>query len=232
MKTFHRQHAPTVSIVLPTFNRAHLLPRAIRSVLDQSFGDWELIIVDDGSTDDTFDVLQPFLQCGAGLRYMHHENRGVGHTRNVGLQACAGRFVTFLDSDDRYRAVHLATRLDFHARHPEVALSQGGFEIIGDEYVADYDNPGEQINMYECAAGATFFGPRETFRLLGGFKPWRTNEDTELWRRAGATLKTVSLRQPCTYEYHRQTRSLTAEASRACRTERVVQPSVSSSVAA
>lgn len=92
---------PTVSIILPTYNRADTIARAVRSVQAQTFQDWELLVVDDGSQDGTGDLLS-----GLGddrIRVMHQANAGTYVARNAGLAASRGRLLTFLDSDDAWR---------------------------------------------------------------------------------------------------------------------------------
>lgn len=88
-----------ISIVTPTYNRAHLIPKTIESVQKQTYTDWELIIVDDGSTDATEKTIQPFLK-DTRISYIKKENSGATHTRNVGAAHAKGDFITFLDSDD------------------------------------------------------------------------------------------------------------------------------------
>lgn len=93
--------APAFSIVTPTYNRAHLIGRAIQSVLGQTFGDFELIIVDDASTDDTEAVVEAFDD--ARIVYVRRSaNGGNVRARNDGLRRARGRYVTFLDSDDEF----------------------------------------------------------------------------------------------------------------------------------
>lgn len=101
---------PTVSVIIPTYNRAHLVVRAIRSVLAQSFDDWECVIVDDASTDNTRAVVLEFSD--PRIRYVRHEvNRGGGAARNTGIAESTGRYVTFLDADDEYLPTKLAKQL-------------------------------------------------------------------------------------------------------------------------
>jgi glycosyltransferase involved in cell wall biosynthesis len=107
---------PEVSIVLPTFNRVDVIGRAVSSVLRQTFADWELIVVDDGSTDGTrgrLDGLDP------RLRYIEQPNQGVYVARNTGLAAARGRFVTFLDSDDEWLPHFLALTTAYLRAHPD-----------------------------------------------------------------------------------------------------------------
>lgn len=89
--------APKISIVIATYNRAHYLPATIESVLRQRFQDFELIIVDDGSTDDTEKVLQPFRD---RLDYIHQENRGPSAARNAGVRRARAHWIAIQDSDD------------------------------------------------------------------------------------------------------------------------------------
>ena len=107
---------PEVSIVLPTFNRVDVIGRAVASVLRQSFEDWELLVVDDGSTDGTRARLEGL---DPRLRYIEQANQGVYVARNTGLQAARGRFITFLDSDDEWLPHFLALTTAFLRAHPD-----------------------------------------------------------------------------------------------------------------
>ena len=93
--------SPTVSVVIPTYNREHLVMRAIRSVVSQTFKDWELLVVDDGSKDNTEDAVQSFGD--PRIRFIKHEiNKGECATRNTGIVAATGGYLAFLDSDDEW----------------------------------------------------------------------------------------------------------------------------------
>ena len=95
------QDKPLVSVIIPTHNRGQLLVRAIQSVLAQTFSDFEIIVVDDGSIDNTKEVVRGFKD--PRIRFFHHEqNRGPSAARNTAIRAARGRYVTFLDSDDEY----------------------------------------------------------------------------------------------------------------------------------
>ncbi|MBM2835200.1 MAG: glycosyl transferase [Candidatus Brocadiaceae bacterium] len=88
-----------VSVVIPTYNRAPYVIMAIESVLAQSYQDYEIIVVDDGSTDGTRDVLEPYRD---RIRYMYQDNKGVSAARNTGIQESRGEWIAFLDSDDEW----------------------------------------------------------------------------------------------------------------------------------
>jgi glycosyltransferase involved in cell wall biosynthesis len=92
---------PTVSVILPTYNRAHLVGRAIQSVLDQTYQDFEIIVVDDGSKDNTEEVINGFTD--TRIRYVkHQQNKGGSAARNTGIKFAKGKYIAFQDSDDEW----------------------------------------------------------------------------------------------------------------------------------
>ena len=98
--------AATVSVILPTYNRAQFLPAAFASIANQTFTDWELVIVDDGSTDNTPDVVRAF-ETSKPVRCVRQDNRGAYAARNRGLDEASGTYVAFFDSDDLWLPHHL-----------------------------------------------------------------------------------------------------------------------------
>src|SRR6516225_5774559 len=99
---------PAVSIVLPTYNRARFLPQALESIRAQTWTDWELIIVDDGSCDDTAAVVRRLAaETDRPVRYVWQENGGPAAARNAGLDLARGTYVAFFDSDDYWLPHHL-----------------------------------------------------------------------------------------------------------------------------
>lgn len=91
-----------ISIIIPTYNRSVLLTRAVNSVLSQTYLDWELLIIDDGSTDNTRDVVGEYVKKDNRVKYFYKENGGQGSARNIGLKNVRGTYVAFLDSDDEW----------------------------------------------------------------------------------------------------------------------------------
>ncbi|MBU2552539.1 MAG: glycosyltransferase [Proteobacteria bacterium] len=120
--------APLVTVIIPTYNRAHLVDRAIQSVLGQTFRDFELIIVDDASTDRTSEAIQPFLR-DARLRYLRlKSNQGGSAARNTGLAEANGQYIAFLDSDDEWLPEKLDIQVQaFRRAAPAVGLVYTGF---------------------------------------------------------------------------------------------------------
>lgn len=110
-----------VSVIIPTYNRAKYISRAIDSVLAQTYKDWELIIVDDGSTDNTREVVEPYLK-DKRIKYVWKQNGGVSSARNKGLDIATGEFVAFLDSDDFYMPEKLEKSLKVFTEYLDVVL--------------------------------------------------------------------------------------------------------------
>jgi glycosyltransferase involved in cell wall biosynthesis len=120
---------PLVSAAITTYNRARYLPEAIESVLGQTVDDLELIVVDDGSTDETEAVVAPYLD---RVRYVRQENQGRSAARNRAVGMADGRFVAFCDSDDRWLPDRLARQLDA-AGAEDVAMVHGHVDVIDAE---------------------------------------------------------------------------------------------------
>ena len=112
---------PRVSVIIPTYNRSWCLSEAIDSVLSQTFQDMELIVVDDGSTDETPALLSRY---DDRLRCLRQTNRGVSVARNHGIQAANGALIAFLDSDDLWQPDKLARQVDFFDRQPDALICQ------------------------------------------------------------------------------------------------------------
>lgn len=112
---------PLVSVILPTYNRGWIIKEAIDSVLEQEFSDFELIVVDDGSTDDTPAILNTY---GRDIRVLRQSNRGVSAARNRGIAASAGQLIAFLDSDDLWLPQKLTAQVDFFAARPDAVICQ------------------------------------------------------------------------------------------------------------
>ena len=105
-----------VTVIIPTFNRGYCLAESIQSVLDQSFTNFELIVVDDGSTDNTLEVMNQFPDIH---KISMKKNRGVSFARNRGMEQARGEWIAFLDSDDLWERHKLATQMKWVERHPD-----------------------------------------------------------------------------------------------------------------
>lgn len=110
---------PRVSVVIPTYNRQNLVVEAIESVLAQTYKNFEIIVVDDGSTDDTSGQIKAY---AGRLTYHVQKNQGVAAARNAGIKLSQGEFICFLDSDDLWEPEKLETQINFADANPEYAL--------------------------------------------------------------------------------------------------------------
>src|SRR5918995_6791294 len=113
--------AALVTVVIPCYNQAHFLGEAIESVLSQSYKRFEIVVVDDGSTDDTSEVATRYPR----VRCIRQENRGLAGARNTGIRHCQGEYVVFLDADDRLLPEALEAGVREPGAHPEGAFVSG-----------------------------------------------------------------------------------------------------------
>ena len=120
--------APAVSVVIATYNRANYLAETIDSVLSQSFQKFELIVVDDGSTDETRRVVAPY---GSRVRYLYQENRGPSAARNLGVRNASARWISIQDSDDLCLPNHLETLYGYANKHPESGMVFANGSYLG-----------------------------------------------------------------------------------------------------
>lgn len=183
-----------ISVITPTYNRARFLPAAVASVLSQTFGDFELIIVDDGSEDNTPDVLKPFF-ADRRVRYVYQENQGQSHARNLALKQATGDFIAFLDSDDVWARDKLEKQLAVFRANSEVDIVHGDEAIINEQgSVVSLQNMRRysgRITRYLLADNSvsitTALVRRRCFDEMGGFDTSvGVADDYELWLRFSA----------------------------------------------
>ena len=200
---FNPEIQPEVSVILTVFNRAHYLKRCIDSLLSQSFKNWELIAIDDGSEDNSFEVLKGYQVNYPRIHVIRQKNMKLPLSRNKGIMVSSGKYITFLDSDDEYAKDHLLIRVEYLDNHPEIDMIHGGVEIIGNEYVRDKNNPSKFIHLSECSVGATFFGRRNVFLKLNGFRNLEYSEDSDFLKRAEKCFHIEKI-DFNTYKYYRE----------------------------
>jgi glycosyltransferase involved in cell wall biosynthesis len=123
------------SIIIPTYNRAHMLSKALDSVCNQSFTDWECIVVDDGSTDNTKELLRQWADKDNRFRYIYQENAERSAARNNGINNAKGEYICFLDSDDEYLDSHLSVFYSFIKKNnsPKALLFTNYIELKNNE---------------------------------------------------------------------------------------------------
>jgi glycosyltransferase involved in cell wall biosynthesis len=196
---------PFFSVIIATYNRAILLKRALDSLISQTECDWEAIVVDDDSSDDTYRQIKPYLKKFPRIRYIRKEHSGEPLSKNAGIFSSTGRFITFLDSDDEYNPEHLASRKTILMNNPSVMFLYGGVSVLGNQFVPDRFDPGKSVSLKDCVIGGTFFVERNTLISLNGFKDVLLGADADLLDRAGMKgIKVKKVFNP-TYIYHHET---------------------------
>jgi glycosyltransferase involved in cell wall biosynthesis len=180
-------------VVIPSFNYGHFVTEAVDSALAQTYADREVLVVDDGSTDDTRQRLAPY---GDRIRYLYQENRGLSAARNAGVRAARGEYVALLDADDVWHPQKLELQMAYLAAHPEVGL-------LGAERTKERPARWPALGRAAGLAARTItleqlvvcsrFGPssvviaRRCFEAIGYFDPaLRSVEDRHLWLRIAA----------------------------------------------
>lgn len=189
------ERTPLVTVVLAAFNGEAFLSEAIESVIDQTVSEWNLIIVDDGSTDRTSQLAEHFAARDSRISVLRRQNGGVASARNAGVEAAATKWIALLDQDDVFRRDKLERQLRFLEENPDVkCLGSWGVRIgragkqlgtfrVGPVTEADYNEKRTAGRLiYLLAASAVF--DRELAMALGGFRsePGGT-DDIELWSR-------------------------------------------------
>lgn len=189
---------PTVSVVIPLYNKAAYIADAVRSVQAQTFSDFELLVVDDGSTDGGGAVARA--AADQRLRLIRQDNAGAGAARNAGIAAARGRWIAFLDADDRWRPSRLARQLGILDRHPDLVWAAGGYVTLLPGALAARPAPALEAPwwaapevvedaLHPLAVGGyvwtgTILARRDVLTALGGFEPaLRSGQDLLLWVR-------------------------------------------------
>jgi glycosyltransferase involved in cell wall biosynthesis len=177
--------SPFFSIIIATYNRASLIEKTIQSILAQEFDDFELLIVDDGSTDNTAQVLKPYLS--DKVFYFHKQNAERGAARNYGIDKAKGEFLTFIDSDDLMYSHHLKVAYQFLSTNHDVVFYGQGYETknqLGQLLIAHQEvlNPNQALlkgNFLSCIG---VFMKRDHYLNEGfSFSENRAFSGTEDW---------------------------------------------------
>jgi glycosyltransferase involved in cell wall biosynthesis len=214
------RHVPVVSVVIPCFKQAHFLGEAIASVLAQTFTDHEIIVVDDGSPDDTSNVVGQY----GCVKYIRQDHLGGEVARNRGIEESQGQYLVFLDADDRLLPHHFETSLKaFHA-HPEVAFVCGDYRWIGSDDTWHVHQCTPLPDHYATLLRFNFIGPphvvmfrRDIITNIGGFRlGMRACQDQELYLRF-AHRYPIYCHHEVVAEYRRHENQLTGNAARMLR---------------
>jgi glycosyltransferase involved in cell wall biosynthesis len=186
--------ARKVSVILPTWNRAPLLGTAIESVIEQSYQDLELIVVDDGSGDDTERVVRRYQDSDARVRYLRQEHRGISAAMNAGIRAAAGQLIARIDSDDRWLPDLLETEVSVLEARPAIGLVYSRGQWMDQDLNPLATTVGQPPHFPDDTLGSMLWGDatcnitvvarRECFDRAGFFdESLATSEDWDMWLR-------------------------------------------------
>jgi glycosyltransferase involved in cell wall biosynthesis len=155
---------PSVSIIIPTYNRADLLPRAIDSVLCQSYQDIEIIVVDDASSDSTCNVIQKYID--KKLIYIRRSVKGGGGvSRNTGIQRAKGNYIAFLDDDDEWMPDKLLEQIQHLKGNPRCGMVYTGYFIVDSRTSSMAPNKKYEYVSYEALLKENCVGPTSTYLI-------------------------------------------------------------------
>ena len=218
---------PLVSVITPAYNADRFLGDTIESVRRQAVDDWELLIIDDGSTDETVAIIERAAAKDRRIRLLRQANAGPSAARNHGMRAARGSFFAFLDSDDQWLPEFLQHQLDVFARYPDTALVTGNAYYLGGPQNGQPRRRAidghpvltlENIIQNDSAVFIMTVFRREVFERIGGFdeSQW-TSEDYDFWIRAALAgfVFRVSTRPLALYRRHQG--SLSADSARMLR---------------
>jgi len=209
---------PFFSVIIPTYNRRHLFDIALKSVLNQTYKDFEVIAVDDGSTDHTNEVIKNFDDFR--VKYLYQENHGVSHARNRGLEISRGKFIAFLDSDDRWVPRKLQRAKELIDRYPDICIFHTdeiwykGGRLLNQK--KKHKKPSGYVYLKAlplcCVGMSTAIVKRELFEKIGLFdESMQACEDYDFWLRATHSFEVKLIDEKLTVKDGGRTDQLSAQ---------------------
>jgi len=178
--------SPLVSIVIPTYNRAPLLPQAVAACLGQTYPLLEVVIVDDGSRDDTPAVCRALSESDPRVRVFRKENSGIADTLNYGFAHTRGEYLTWTSDDNAYRPQAIEKMAAYLAAHPDVGFVYADTQDVDDDgrILRVYAAAGPEALPLDCVVRGCFLYKRAVMRAVGGYdKAWRRCQDYDFYLR-------------------------------------------------
>lgn len=206
--------SPKISVIIPTYNRALLLKKAIESVLNQTVQDYEIIVIDDGSTDDTREIVNSF--SSPKIKYLYQKNSGRSHARNQGLKIAKGRYIAYLDSDDMFLPDKLERQISILDENKDFGMVYTSARVFDENGIElfNQDKFGNKRLYYEATDTGwiynkiAFYIPltiilpsvivrSEIQKKVGYFDVnLHRFEDTDMWRRISKECKIYAMSEP------------------------------------
>jgi len=175
------QSSPLVSVIIPVHNCERYLPKAIQSVLAQTYRPIEVIVVDDGSSDNSAEIARSYQE----IHYIYQPNQGPAVARNAGLAVAQGEFIAFLDADDRWVPDKLKIQIEYLFEHPHVGYTIGRIQNFYDPGINSVPQVRRSSLEKEQIGLITMVARKTVFKKVGGFDPsYRVGSDFEWVARA------------------------------------------------
>lgn len=205
MSNIPMSNIPTVSVLMAVYNTERYLPEAVESILQQTYQNFELIVIDDGSSDRSLQILQKYAEVDQRIHLISRENRGIPKTRNELVSLARGKFLAIMDSDDVALPDRLAQQVAFLEQHPEVVWVGGAFDLI--------DRKGRRLTRISLVeqdddirhllqkGQVNFLHPtamlrRQSVLQVGGYdEAFPLAEDLDLWLRLSQVGKLASIKE-------------------------------------
>lgn len=213
----HNIKAPLVSVVIPAYNAENFLPESIESILGQTFADFELLILDDCSEDQTLKIAQDYSSVDSRIKVVSNDtNIGIGANRMLGVSLATGKFIAWLDADDIALPNRLASQIDFLENNLDVGVVGGAIQLFDQKGLGEirrYHQDDAKLRKLifrqnPVASPASTFRA-EVFRVVGNYKNIRVCEDLEMLLRVGEKFKFGNVSEVVVL-YRQQIESLTS----------------------
>ena len=211
-----------VSVIIPTYNHAKYVCRAIDSVLEQTYTHYEIIVVDDGSTDNTQEVLEPYMK---QIKYIYQENKGLSASRNTGIRVAKGDYLQFLDADDTILPQGLDIQVKLLETHPDVDVVACRYRLVdaAGRFLVDKKRYAKKSIMFKELVLSNRFAPnallirRKCFTSAGIFdERLKSCEDWDMWLRITAQNHRFLCHNHVLVQRYRYPSSMIQNASRMC----------------
>lgn len=193
-------HNPAVSVIIPTYNRSHMVKQAVQSILDQTYDDYEVLVVDDGSVDDTAEVVAGM---SPKVRHIYQPNSGKAAARNHGLREARGGYLAFLDDDDLFLPHLLQTQITYLETHPDTGMVYSSHIRVDKDLNSLEIREAERYEFPQMLGGSieiatpTVMLRREVFEQVGYFDESQSRiEDVDYWVRVARVSKLDAIDEP------------------------------------
>ena len=187
-----------ISVITPLYNKEHFIKETIVSVINQTFHDWEMVIINDGSTDSSLNIAQSIHD--DRVKVYSQDNQGVSIARNRGIELAKGKYIAFLDADDKWKPNYLETMITLAEKHPDYSVFCSAHN---EHFIREL--PSLAIIKDHCKypyiywTGCMFI-KKEVFEIIGGFREGiQLGEDRDMWLRIACKYDTVYLNEELAY---------------------------------